>query len=1068
MAVFGFNLEQQARIIKSVHNFHKTYDELNAEQQKAVDAIDGPLLVLAGPGTGKTELLSARVANILIKTDTDPANIICLTFTVNAANNMRERLRKMIGSRANQVVIKTFHSLAADIIASNPEYFYAGAVLNPVSDLAAQQITQSILDTLRHDNPLATRYDDKYIHLTNILGAIGKTKDAGLSPAKLRQEIDSHKTDIEALEPEIVALFAPSLSHKTLENLTIDCNNIAEKHDSGLAQAIAKLVNDAVQADLPTGKSTQTGKVKAKLLNSLNGQKVLGKERRANIWWDSLIDVYKQYQTSLYKRGYMDYSDMLIGVIDALETNEDLRFDTQESTQYLLIDEFQDSNEAQIRLMHLLADNPHIQKPNVMVVGDPNQTIYGFNGAMLDNTSDFQRFYSKDLTTVDLTKNYRSSQAILDTSRSVITPYSDFHPELHAEKEPSHTIVSFTNYATQSDQAVLVCQEIQKSLAKNHGDTVAVLARKHQSLAHLSRFLMSSGLTVNYEQSIDIRDTPGNKLIISILALLQAITSGDRQECDYRLSEILRHPTFGLDPAVTWQIALQSRRSNNWLQLATNVVATRSITTWVQQLVSVAASQPLHVLIEQMLSLQFQPDRTLYKTFYEIGTAQSSVVESQATRQLLEIAKQYAQSGHVDLKSFVSMLQETSNKLFMFSPSTGHYENAVTLMTVHGAKGLEFDHVFVIDCDEASWKAKSSRYPTPLSLPIHISAESPADYARLMYVAMTRARQTLHVSYVSRIDSKTTALPAEQLSHIDFALAKPAPIELIAKSEIAQLMPPQQRPKAMSEILSDKLASYTLSATHLTNFLDLSRGVMSTFIEDNLVRFPGPASEAFAHGNAMHAAMELAQIQTTNGKLNLKTIKSLYSHKISEEYLTSVVVDRLTNRAFAQLDSLFGEVGLKFAATSKPEQSYSATTSSGLNLYGKIDRVDTVDERTIRIADYKTGKPITSPDSKAQDVLLKQWRHRLQLGFYVLLIKQQKPYANKSIRTQIIQLDATSHDHLYLDYEFDDKELDEIEQLAMAVFKRIKSLDFPDVSNYSPDLTGIQAFTKDLLTPNKL
>ena len=167
--------------------FDEVYKKLNGAQKEAVDTLEGPLLVLAGPGTGKTQLLSARVANILLKTDTDPSSITCLTFTVNAANNMRERLRGMIGSTANQVVIKTFHSLAADLIAANPQHFYAGATLNPVSDLAAQEILYSIFEKLPHDDPLAAQYDDSYSYLGGALDAIGKAKDAGLTPEKLKE-----------------------------------------------------------------------------------------------------------------------------------------------------------------------------------------------------------------------------------------------------------------------------------------------------------------------------------------------------------------------------------------------------------------------------------------------------------------------------------------------------------------------------------------------------------------------------------------------------------------------------------------------------------------------------------------------------------------------------------------------------------------------------------------------------------------------------------------------------------------------------------------------------------------
>lgn len=1046
-----------------MHNFDDIYKTLNDQQKVAVNTTEGPLLVLAGPGTGKTQLLSARVASILTKTDTDPSNILCLTFTVNAANNMRERLRKMIGTSANQVVIKTFHSLAADIISSHPEHFYAGAVLNPVTELASQEMLLSILDTLPHDNPLASKFDDKYVHLGNVLDAISRAKDAGLTPKKLRQAISDHEKDLNSIEQNVVEIFSKTLSNKTLQQLADTCQNLSDQSNSALASGVARLVCEAVETDLPTGKTTNTGKLKAKLLGNENGQKLMVRERKANAWWKALCEVYELYQAMLYKRGYLDYSDMLIGVIEALENDEDLRLDIQESVHYTMIDEFQDSNEAQIKLMHLLVDNPSIESPNIMVVGDPNQTIYGFNGAMLDNTTDYQKFYNDHLTTVDLIQNYRSSQAILDDSRNVITPYSEFHPDLTAEQEPETTEVLYTSYATEADQAVMICNKIQKIFESNKKDSVAILARGHKSLAYLANYLIDSKLTVNYEQNIDIRATACNQLIISTLSLIQAVLIGDRTESDYRLSQLLRHPAFELDPAVSWQLALQANRKSNWIEQAANNEATKSIIVWVQQLVSVAASEPLHILIEQLLSLEFSPQQTLYQSLYEGETSEKSIVEAQSTRQLLELAKQYAQTDAVDLKSFLGMINGTSDKLFRFSPTTGHYEHAVTLMTVHGAKGLEFDHVFIIDSDESNWKPKAARYPTPLSLPIHINLDTTSDYARLMYVAMTRAKQSLLMSYVSRIDSKTTALPAEQVANLNFVRADPVSNTALAKTEIAQIIIPHQRPKSMHELLNDKLATYSLSATHLTNFLDLSRQGMDTYIEENLVKFPSPASEVLAHGNAMHAAMELAQIQTTNGSFDLSAIKRLYEHKLQDDNLTVVIKKRLIERGHKQLDVLFNEIGITLDPASKPEQGYSAVTKSGLSMYGKIDRIDTIDDQTLRIVDYKSGKVITKPDSKSQETLLKQWRHRIQLGYYCVLIKQNKSYANKQVITQILQLDAKATDPLCLDYSFEREELARIEQLANIVFKRIKSLDFPDVSKYEPTLKGIQDFENDLL-----
>jgi DNA helicase-2/ATP-dependent DNA helicase PcrA len=1044
--------------------FDEVYRELNAEQRQAVDAIEGPVLVLAGPGTGKTQLLSARVANILTQTDTDASNVVCLTFTVNAANNMRERLRGMIGSDANHVVIKTFHSLAADIIASHPEHFYAGAVLNPISELAAQEILQNIFESLPHDSPLAARYDGKYIHLNNALQAIGRVKDAGMSPEKLQAALDTHLRELDAVEPDIVDLLSGPLNHKALPKLAESLEMLAEKHDTELMHALQRLFAQTIEADLPTGKTTLTGKLKGRVLSSENGQKVMARERRANAWWQALHSVYTDYQKTLYKRGYMDYSDMLVMTIDALEKSEDLRLDIQETTQYLLVDEFQDSNEAQIKLLHLMVDNPHIDHPNVMVVGDPNQTIYGFNGAMLDNTTDFQQHYQAALTTVDLTQNYRSSQLILDESRSVITPYTSFHPELHAENEPADTAVSYITHLSPTEQSASICQGIVELMRTSPAETIAILARSHASLSLMARSLAAHKISVNYDQSIDIRTTSCNQLIITTLSLIQAITTGDRNSCDHALSELLRHPVFGLSPEAVWHIALQANRNTSWLDIASKDKATAPLIDWANHLVSVNASQPLHVVVEQLLAEPFAPGKTIYQELFAAEADEQLMVEAQAVKQLLELAKQYAGSDHVSLESFLTMLRETNDRLFMFSPSTGQYSQAVTLMSVHGAKGLEFDHVYIIDADEAHWKPKPSRYPTPLSLPIHVNLDTPADYARLLYVAMTRAKQSLHISYVSQVDTKTTALPAEQLSEKKFTAAPEIPGPKLLETEIAQLIPYTPRPKSMQELLSKTLESYRLSATALTHFLDLSREGMDTFIEEQLLRLPQPTSEALAHGNAMHAAMELAQIQATNSKPDLAALKRLYRHKIQEESLTAPVIERLIARADEQLDRMFGEFGLKLDPTSLPEQSFSAITASGVSMYGKIDRIDAVDDETVRIVDYKTGKPITNPASKAQDVLLKQWRHKLQLGFYALLLRQQKPYKSKNITAQIIQLDATSPDYQTLDYEFDDAELDRIEHLAHAVYTHITTLDIPDVTAYAPTLSGIRSFEDKLLS----
>ncbi|MCA9309386.1 UvrD-helicase domain-containing protein, partial [Candidatus Saccharibacteria bacterium] len=196
--------------------FDQAYDQLNDSQKQAVNAIEGPVLVLAGPGTGKTQLLSTRVANILKKTDTDAKNILCLTFTNKAATNMRERVTSLAGNDARDVTIKTFHSFAAEIMNSYPEYFWSGANLSNAPEAVQLEIVESIIKTLPKDNPFAVLFDGNYTMVKPALSAIGLSKQAGLTPDKLRAILEINLAYIEDIEPHLVEILSQTLRYKKL------------------------------------------------------------------------------------------------------------------------------------------------------------------------------------------------------------------------------------------------------------------------------------------------------------------------------------------------------------------------------------------------------------------------------------------------------------------------------------------------------------------------------------------------------------------------------------------------------------------------------------------------------------------------------------------------------------------------------------------------------------------------------------------------------------------------------------------------------------------------------------
>ena len=184
--------------------FEQAYAGLNAAQKQAVDQVDGPLLVIAGPGTGKTQLLSARVANIMQRTDTPAQNILCLTFTESGADNMRERLGRFIGRQAYDVTISTYHAFGSDLISRYPEYFPGTRLLRPVDDLGRRQILLDIVEAMSFRNPLKqTRH-----HIGDLMGTVSEVKRALLSAADLRALAEQNLQFITATAAPLLAAMA--------------------------------------------------------------------------------------------------------------------------------------------------------------------------------------------------------------------------------------------------------------------------------------------------------------------------------------------------------------------------------------------------------------------------------------------------------------------------------------------------------------------------------------------------------------------------------------------------------------------------------------------------------------------------------------------------------------------------------------------------------------------------------------------------------------------------------------------------------------------------------------------
>ncbi len=459
--------------------FEEKYKKLNKAQKEAVDTIEGPVMVVAGPGTGKTTILTLRIANILKKTDNPASGILALTFTDAGAKVMRMKLREIIGNRADDVRIHTFHGFSSSVIAEFPEHFVHLSRSKQITDIEAESILREILKNKKYSKlrPLG----DTDFYLNKILGAIGDSKK-------------------EAWSPETVRKFALDETERI-------------KNDEGSISS----------------RGATKGSLKADALKRIE------KCERTILF----AEVYEEYEAKKKDERKMDFDDLLFELVSALQKDELLLRLLQEKFLYILVDEHQDTNDSQNLIVSLLAN--FFENPNIFVVGDEKQAIYRFQGASVENFLKFQNIW-KDMKVISLEDNYRSHQHILDATFSMIEEnyVEGEHIKLRiklksgvkSDKKPIDLV--FADNTDSADQYLL--QELKNIYKKEPEASVAVILRWNKDVDHVLSLCESNNVKVTAERGVDIFSHPVGMLYFSILeylydpskteALAQTVASG--------------------------------------------------------------------------------------------------------------------------------------------------------------------------------------------------------------------------------------------------------------------------------------------------------------------------------------------------------------------------------------------------------------------------------------------------------------------------------------------------------------------------------------------------------------
>lgn len=1067
-------------------NFEAEFLKLNTRQKLAVNTIDGPLLVIAGPGTGKTQLLSMRVANILQKTDTDPQNILCLTFTNKAALNMKERLIQIAGSDTSKVMVKTFHSFAVEIMNLYPDYFWNGASLGTAPDAVLNETIISILKTLPLDDPLALKFAGQFTSIKDVKTGLKLVKEAGLTPDKLEAIIKLNLAYLEKIEAFIVDKLEPTLSIKNLDKLIHDFDELEEQGIEksyaplvSLSEVIKSSLNFAVLKDKKLGKTTNTGKWKRYLIQKdNNGIKGMHKERERCKWWLSLANVYKLYRDLLHQRYYYDYSDMLVEVISVIEQNPSLKLEIQDQFLYVLVDEFQDSNSAQMRLAHLVSDhqsNPG--KPNLMVVGDDDQSIYKFNGAELANMLTFQKNYP-DTKLIVLTDNYRSSQEVLDLSKTVIDKAEDrltlrdpaINKNLIAKRPPKiESQIAHYIFISQAHQNYIIAEEISRNW--NNQQQIAILARNNESLRQIANHLNNLKIPIVFTEQNNILDHQIIKITHLVTSAIISISKGDSVNTDYLLSKILRYPAWQIAPQSLWQLAVDGRQTN-WLQLISQSsdLKLKQIYNWLLYLSTNSITEPLPVIIEIILGLRTVADFTspIKQWYIDQTEINKDYLQGLTSIELLlSVVNDFSRTQDANLDDFVNFIDSaiSSNQVIPNELTIQTSKTAVELLTVHKAKGLEFDKVYIIDAVENNWQPKTKSKRALLNLPLQPAFDDLDDYIRLMYVALTRSRKDIIISSYQFNDKNQEILPTPIIDNL-----LPEKIINLNDNNTAinvyesSIIWPTLNINDEKIILSPRLNDFKLSVTALLDYLDVSNGGPSYFKERHLLRLPCAQSVNMAFGTAIHSALEYAQIITNKNSFKLEPVIDHFQYTLKQQDLTINDFNRFSKHGQLLLEKLFTVGGFWLSKNSLPEQSINDLILDGnIKLYGKIDRID-LSENSLTVIDYKTGQPLNSFSTKDKSKAIKAWRHKTQLTFYCLLTQLSPRFEKyKTHNGKMIYLEASQSKNMFREYSPTHKDIKLLKLLIDKVWNNIIEFKYPDTTHYPQNINGVNQFIDDIL-----
>lgn len=987
----------------------------NERQQQCIDNIDGKIMVLAGPGTGKTFTVTKRIAS-MIERGINPSSILCLTFSDAAASEMKGRLVSEIGILSSSVNIYTYHSFCNELIKMFPDKFGISQSVSLINSTLERELMVETIDEAGLKFFVADR-GGKYFYIDTFIKSIAKLKALRINKELYLKNIETNSS----LKPKIIKLQ----------------QEIEEKQKKGDTRYKTKLSEIA------------------KIQENIN--------KALELW-----NVYEIYSRKMIENKLIDFADMINLVIDKFEQDELFLDEVSNKYKYFMVDEYQDTNDLQNKILFSLLDANKLK--NIFVVGDDDQIIYGFQGANSENIDNFLKKYS-DTKVICLVENNRSCQNILDLSYRIVTqdstrlednPLFQSHniekkllavnknvisKEQKIKRWQFGELVQEYNYIV-DDIVKLInsenCPKDEETKERKLSE-IAIISTKKSELKEFENRLKSRNIpcqlneghdifkirsvicTYFYMKALNNQINDSDKLFTLLLTDPFCINLNDYNKLKNEFNrKCIEHNDF----------IFNMKNSSDWCD---KTKIDEFVNTF-EYLQKYAASNNLRDVIIEIIN------QTKILNFY-YSCEMNKIENILGLKKLIDEAIDLMRlNKSASLSDFVIRLEYAhANDIEINTDKSSVVQNAVQLVTYHGSKGREFEYVYLPNLLENNWEKFRMPGEYKLITEKNIDEEEAglkkdSELLKKFFVGITRSKYGLILSHSDNVDRKPKAV-TKYLSVVnDFDFDKQTfeykEEDLITEIYKSVSKETTNHRKAFETYIKEKVSNLVLSPTSLNSYNKCPKrffyeSVFNIYVSDT-------DWDAANYGNIIHNILESSAKNSVsgNGYISENDAVNMFEQNMNITIFKSAASkEKFHTRGLKVFENYYKKFcEIPAAIIENIEEKFDGIKIKNEILTGKIDRIEKLSDGTYALYDYKTSDYLSAgqmiPGGKRED-------YYNQLCCYKYAYEQKYP-ERKVSKVGIIYVESNKTPELVLT----SSDMEYIENLVTDTYNKIRNLDF--------------------------